>query len=166
MRKNLALIVAVGFLMSIGLVGLARSAEKKGPKVPYPEGYRKWTHVKSMIIQKGHPLYASFGGLHHIYANRGALRAMRQGERYPDGSVLVFGLLEARREEHAIVEGPRKIVWVMHKDKAKFKKTGGWGFEGFKGDSIRRAVADPKIACFECHKSKKRRDYVFSRFRK
>lgn len=24
--------------------------------VPYPEGYRTWSHVKSMIIQPGHPL--------------------------------------------------------------------------------------------------------------
>ncbi len=37
--------------------------------VPYPEGYRNWTHVKSMVIHQGHPLFDAFGGIHHLYAN-------------------------------------------------------------------------------------------------
>jgi hypothetical protein len=31
-------------------------------EVPYPEGYRDWRHVKSMVISEGHPLYDAFGG--------------------------------------------------------------------------------------------------------
>ena len=33
-------------------------------QVPYPEGYRDWHHVKSMVIEEGHPLYNAFGGIH------------------------------------------------------------------------------------------------------
>lgn len=42
--------------------------------------------------------------------------------------------------------------------------TGGWGFEGFKGDSkTERAVGkNAASACFQCHTSRKDRDYVFS----
>ena len=40
----------------------------------------------------------------------------------------------------------------MRKDRAKYKVTGGWGFEGFKGDSrTERMVTDAKTQCFGCH---------------
>ncbi|HXF65082.1 MAG TPA: cytochrome P460 family protein [Burkholderiales bacterium] len=136
------------------------------PAVPYPAGYRDWHHVKSMVIEPGHPLYASFGGIHHIYANRQALEGYRKG-KFPDGAVIVFDLLEAKAADNAVVEGPRKVVGVMRKDSQAYRATGGWGFEGFKGDSrTERAVGGQAAkACFECHASQKDRDYVFSALR-
>lgn len=137
------------------------------PPVPYPEGYRQWQHVKSMVIEKGHPLYEAFGGIHHLYANEKAVKGYQSG-RFPDGAVIVFDLLEAKQDGNAIVEGERKIAGVMHKDSRKYRDTGGWGFEGFKGDSrTERAVgANAKSACFDCHMPQKESDYVFSRMRK
>lgn len=44
------------------------------PQVAYPEGYREWRHVKSMVIARGHPLFDAFGGIHHIYANPPAVK--------------------------------------------------------------------------------------------
>jgi len=152
------------------IVALAASvllyASGRNEQVPYPDGYRQWVHVKSMVIQKGHPLYDAFGGIHHIYANDRALKAMQSGKPFPDGAVLVFDLLEARQEDHAIVEGPRKVVGVMHKNSKKFAATGGWGYEGFQGDTRKRVVKDPAQDCHMCHSSQKEHDYVFSRFRK
>lgn len=135
--------------------------------VPYPEGYRDWTHVKSMVIEKGHPLYDAFGGIHHLYANRQALQGYRSG-KFPAGSVIVFDLLEAKAGGSAVQEGARKVVGVMHKDPAKWKDTGGWGFEGFKGDSkSERAVGGNAAgACFQCHTARQDRDFVFSTYRK
>lgn len=135
-------------------------------KVDYPEGYRQWAHVKSMVLQKGHPLYETFGGIHHIYANAKALAAMKAGKPYPDGSVLVFDLLTAKMENNAIVEGDRKVVGVMQKDSKIFAKTGGWGFEGFKDDTRERVVENAQTACYSCHTSQKENDYVFSTYRK
>lgn len=137
------------------------------PPVPYPEGYRQWTHVKSMVINQGHPLYEAFGGIHHIYANKGAEQGYRTG-KFPDGAVIVFDLLEAKSADNAVQEGARKVVGVMHKSAGKYKATGGWGFEGFKGDSrTERAVgANAATACFQCHAPQKSNDYVFSAFRK
>jgi hypothetical protein len=53
-------------------------------------------------------------------------------------------------------------------DPKKWKDTGGWGFEGFKGDSkTERAVGDKAAtACFQCHTSQKDRDFVFSSYRR
>ncbi|MBZ0071108.1 MAG: cytochrome P460 family protein [Gammaproteobacteria bacterium] len=136
------------------------------PQVPYPEGYRDWHHVKSMVIEEGHPLHAAFGGIHHLYANDKALEGYRS-EHFPDGSVIIFDLLEAVAADHAITEGQRKVVGVMHKDSKKFAATGGWGFEGFGGgDRSNRVVGtNAASACFACHVPQKARDYTFSTLR-
>lgn len=136
-------------------------------EVAYPDGYRDWHHVKSMVIQPGHGLYEAFGGIHHLYANRKAVEGYRTG-KFPDGAVIVFDLLEAPAEGGAITEGRRKVVGVMARDARRFAATGGWGFEGFKGDSrTERAVgADAAKACFACHAPQKDRGYVFSSLRK
>lgn len=136
-------------------------------RVPYFEGYRAWHHVKSMVINPGHPLYEAFGGIHHIYANAKALAGYRDG-KFADGAVIVFDLLEAETGGKAVHEGSRKVLGVMHKDGKAHAATGGWGFEAFKGDSkSERAVgADAASACFACHTSQKSNDYVFSRLRR
>ena len=162
-RMTMVLPIGIGALLIITSIAFSERSNKN--LVKYPEGYRKWTHIKSMVIQQGHPLYESFGGIHHVYANKKALKAMKSGEPYPDGAVLIFDLLEAKSYNNAIVEGPRKVLGVMHKDSKRFSKTGGWGFEGFKGDTQERVVTDPKTACFNCHESQKNRDYVFSQYR-
>lgn len=163
MRK---LIISVT-VFSLAIMFLANTSlgEVKKDMVKYPEGYRNWVHVKSMVIQQGHSLYESFGGIHHIYANDKALKAMKSGKLYPDGAVLVFDLLEAKSENDATVEGQRKVVGVMEKNTKKFAETGGWGFDGFKGDTKERVVTDPKNACFSCHEPQKATDFTFSKYR-
>lgn len=137
------------------------------PPVPYPEGYRQWTHVKSMVINAGHPLHAAFGGIHHLYANKKAEQGYATG-KFADGSVIAFDLLEANAADNAVQEGARKVLGVMHKDSKKYSDTGGWGFEGFKADSkTERAVgANAATACYQCHTAQKDSDFVFSKFRK
>ncbi|MDP1690599.1 MAG: cytochrome P460 family protein [Burkholderiaceae bacterium] len=137
------------------------------PSVPYPEGYRGWTHVKSMTINPGHALYDAFGGIHHLYANPKALQGYRAG-KFADGSVIAFDLLEAKAADNTVQEGARKVLGVMRKDARRYKDTGGWGFEGFKGDSkTDRAVGkNAASACFQCHAPQKSQDFVFSTFRK
>lgn len=151
-------------LSVVAVVGVAIAANSND--VPYPEGYRKWQHVKSMVIQEGHPLYGSFGGIHHLYANSKAMEGYRSGE-FPDGAVIVFDLLEAPVDGHAVTEGKRKVLGVMHKDGRKYAATGGWGFEGFAGDSRTERVvsANAATACFGCHAAQKQSGYVFSSYR-
>ena len=149
-------------LVLLGLCALCLPVIAAEP-VQYPKGYRGWTHVKSMVISPGHPLYEAFGGIHHLYANKQALAGYRAG-KFGDGSVIVFDLLEAQAGGNAVQEGARKVVGVMRKDAAKYPATGGWGFEAFKDG--KPVVADQAAkACFECHTSQKQRDYVFSRWR-
>lgn len=155
MRKSILSVLVV--TMVVALTG-AQSHE-----VPYPDGYRDWRHVKSMVISEGHPLFSAFGGIHHIYANEPALKGYATG-RFPDGAVIVFDLLEAVAQDHAISESMRKVLGVMHKDTKRWSATGGWGFEGFAGDSTSDRVVGDDAAkkCFACHIAQKSRDYVFS----
>jgi hypothetical protein len=159
MRGLLVLAAALSFVPPV------RAAD--AAPVPYPDGYRQWTHVKSMTINPGHALYEAFGGIHHLYANRRAEQGYQSG-KFADGSVIVFDLLEAKAADNAVHEGARKVLGVMHKDARKYKDTGGWGFEGFKGDSkTDRAVGNnAAAACYQCHTAQKHRDFVFSTYRK
>jgi len=135
--------------------------------IPYPAGYRKWAHVKSALIGPQSPSFESFGGLHHIYANEKAMEGYRT-RRFPDGSVIVFDLLETRESEGVMTEGARLRIGVMLKDSKRYAETGGWGYEGFRGDSQtdRRLNPESRMVCYNCHAQRKDYDFVFSEFRK
>lgn len=133
--------------------------------VDYPEGYRNWTHIKTMVLHKGHPLENPFLGIHHVYGNPAAAAGSKTGQ-FAEGSVLVFDLLEYNTADNASTEGERVLVGVMVKDSDTYPSTGGWGFEGFDGDSrTTRLVGDGGKSCFACHASQQNHDYVFSQWR-
>lgn len=156
-----AILASVAITLSAGAL-----AADPAP-VPYPSGYRDWHHVKSMVINQGHPLYQSFGGIHHIYANKAAVEGYKKG-KFPDGAVIVFDLLDVKSADNSVTEGDRKVVGVMHKDAKKYKDTGGWGYEGFAKDSnTERAVGkNAATACHQCHIAQKDKDFVYSTLRK
>lgn len=134
-------------------------------KVPYPDDYRSWTHVKSMVIETGHPLENPFQGIHHVYANDKAVKGLEDG-KYADGSVLVFDLLSYDEKDKTLQEGDRKLLGVMHKDADKYAKTGGWGFEGFaRSSKTERLTNDGGVSCYGCHVPQKEQDYVYSQLR-
>ena len=136
-----------------------------GDQVDYPDGYRSWTHIKSMVLHPGHPLENPFKGIHHVYGNDKAVKGTQSGN-FKDGSVLVFHLLEYQTQDKASTEGDRILTGVMVKNSKRYPETGGWGFEGFKGSShTERLVNDGGQSCFGCHTSQKDHDYVFSHWR-
>ena len=158
MKRFLACSLSTVLLTTSGITTAAES-------IDYPQGYRGWTHVKSMVLHPGHPLENPFKGIHHVYANQDGVTGIRTG-RFKDGSVLVFDLLEFVTREKASTEGERVLLGVMVKDGGRYPETGGWGFEAFKGNSHdQRLVTDGGRSCFECHTSQKDHDYVFSQWR-
>ena len=153
-------------LATLAIAFTVQSVPAADLQVPYPDGYRDWHHVKSMVIEEGHPLFGAFGGIHHLYANPQAMAGYQTGT-FPDGAVIVFDLLEANSAANAVTEGARKVVGVMHKDAMNYAATGGWGFEGFgNGDKSNRVVGENAAsACFACHTPQQEQDYVFSQLR-
>jgi hypothetical protein len=134
--------------------------------VAYPTGFRTWDHVKSMVINKGHPLYPAVGGMHHVYGNAKAMQGYKAGNKFADGAVIVFDLFEAVDKDNAVSEGQRKAVLVMSRDAKRFAANGGWGYEVFdpktsKGTLDAKAAAD----CHACHTQVKDSGFVFSKLR-
>ncbi|MEW5756072.1 MAG: cytochrome P460 family protein [Pseudomonadota bacterium] len=153
------------FPITLVVAWVASSYAAESAKVDYPTGFRDWHHVKSMVIQPGHPLENPFAGIHHVYANKKAMQGLKDG-KYSDGAVLVFDLLNYTEGGNALQEGERKLVGVMQRDAKRFKNTGGWGFEGFAGNSrSERLTTDGGVSCFNCHASEEKTQYVFSKLR-
>lgn len=159
-------------LRALALGGLIASAAlgyggADSSRVPFPEGYRSWFHVKSATVNEGNKSFAKFGGIHHVYANPTAVRGFAAG-KFEDGSVLVFDLLEFHTgEDFAAREGARRHIDVMVKDATRFKDTSGWGFEEFTPKSGRAGTltAEAAQACATCHATRKQTDGVFSSIR-
>ncbi len=155
-----------GFVNLIAALGVAAtSAAAVAGEMSYPQGFRQWGHVKSMVLKPGHPLYDAVGGMHHIYANPKAMQGYKSG-RFADGSVIVFDLFEAVDKDNAVSEGKRKAVVVMARNARAYKANDGWGYEVFdaqtrKGSLDAKAQAD----CHACHRSQQEKDFVFSAIR-
>lgn len=109
--------------------------------VPFPKGFRKWAHVKSVLVGPG---------------------------KFPDGSVIVYDLLETKEIAGNTLEGPTRRVDVMVKQRGRYRTTGGWEFMSFPGDNQTdgKITAERKATCFGCHAHRKDHDFVFSEFRK
>lgn len=156
-----------GILLNATLAAAMATANiaHAGDKPDYPDGYRTWTHIKTMTLHKGHPLENPFLGIHHVYGNEKAVKGTQSG-KFDEGAVLVFDLLEYTTANNASTEGDRVLIGIMVKDSANYPATGGWGFEGFKGNShTERLVNDGGQSCFGCHAPQKDNDYVFSHWR-
>lgn len=149
--------VALGTLVLC--VGVAEAAE--GPAVAYPDGYRRWAHVKTTIVGPASPAFASNGGIHHFYANEKAMEGYASG-RFPDGSVLIDDGLEVVEAKGATSAGTRKRLAVMVKDASRYPETGGWGFEVFPKDTHTPSLTQAdRSSCHACH-TKAAREGVFS----
>jgi len=144
-----------------GSAGLASSAPGD---IGFPEGYRRWTHVKSAI---GHPPPGDpplrFDGIHHIYANEAAIEGYRSGT-FADGAVLVFDRFGIEESKLGIEPSKRLSIDVMVRDSKRFAANGGWGFERFDADG--RGIIDEveRQQCVSCHRRVEDRAMVFSRF--
>lgn len=132
--------------------------------VPYPEGYRAWTHVKTYIVGPKSPAFKFIGGFNHVYANEIAMIGYRTGH-FPNGSVIVSDVMQAKEDSVDVREGPRHHLDVMVKDSIKYSDAGGWRFEQFQGDSKTRLLTPPiRAICTNCHAKEK--DMVFGAYRK
>lgn len=135
--------------------------------VPFPKEFRKWAHVKSVLVGPQSTAFKTEGGIHHIYANPKALEGYETGN-FPDGSVIVYDLLETKEIDGNTIEGPTRRVDVMVKQSEDYRATGGWEFMSFPGanQTDGKLAAERKAACFACHANRKDHDFVFSEFRK
>jgi len=152
-------------LVTLLLLSTRIPSHTADPVVPYPEGYREWTHVKSALTSPSHARFAAIGGFQHIYANAAAMTGYRT-RSFPEGSVIVFDWISMADNAGQFVEGPRRQLDVMVKDSLRFSATGGWGFQRFVGDShTELSTAPAPTQCFACHQRLAKDGLVLSTFR-
>src|ERR1044071_6955216 len=95
MSRYRAIVPAAALLV----IAFGITAAEKNPEVPFPDGYRSWQHVKSVVFGPGHKSFASEGGkIFHFYANPQAVEGYRTG-KFPNGSTLVRETLRAKAGE-------------------------------------------------------------------
>ena len=135
--------------------------------VPFPKEFRKWAHVKSVLVGPQSAAFATEGGIHHIYANDKALEGYDTG-KFPDGSVIVYDLLETKEVAGNTIEGSTRRVDVMVKQSERYRATGGWEFMSFAASNQTngKLTAERQATCSTCHAKRKDHDFVFSEFRK
>lgn len=133
----------------------------------FPKEFRKWAHVKSVLVGPQSAAFATEGGIHHIYANEKALEGYETG-KFPDGSVIVYDLLETREVGGNTIEGPTRRVDVMVKQSQLYRATTGWEFMSFPGGNPAdgKLTVERQATCAACHAKRNDHDSVFSEFRK
>ena len=147
------------------LVSISQFAAESADDIKPPVGYRNWFHVNTMIVDKASPLFEALGGMHNVYINSVGQAALKNGGTYPDKTAFVTDLHEFTVSDGSYVEGPRKALAMMAKDKKKYASTGGWAFQAWaEGDPKKPLVTDATKQCFECHQPKKDQDYVYSTY--
>jgi len=164
MKKIVAILIGLSFIFLSS--GLSSAEVGFSDKVPFPEGYRNWHYLKSMVIQEGHPLYSIVPGLHHIYLNEIAYKHFRSGSKreYPQGSIMVFELFDVETGKNSITTTKTKAVLVKQRD-PRFAQTGGWGWELFVMPTKERAVMDVDRQCANCHfRSEETHDTVWQKW--
>ena len=137
--------------------------------VPYPDGFRSWTHVKSLVVGPDHESFSKRGGIHHYYANDKAVAGYRSGT-FQDGSIIVDEAVFTNdgegRTDGLVFEGERRFLDVMVKDGRRFDRTAGWGYEHFdREETTGRLSVSDQATCSACH-AKAPTDHVFSRLRR
>lgn len=165
-RKHMGILGLAGVLISLAAV----SAQPVGDTISFPEGFRDWFTVNSMIVAKDSPISSQIGGMHLIYVNAKGLPTLKKGGPlpYPDGTVFADDVHEFSVVDGSYVEGNKKAVTAMIKDAKKYPTTGGWGFQAWAGgDPAKPLVPDAAhaiTACFNCHTPRKDHDYTFSTY--
>src|SRR4029450_6143464 len=137
------------------LTAMATLFAQDKPAVPYPDGFRSCTHVKSLIVGPGHESFPKRGGIHHYYANDKAVAGYRTGA-FPDGSIVVDEAVFTKdgegRTKGLVFEDGRRFLDVMVKDQSRYGSTGGWGYEHFdRDDTTGHLSAEDQATCSACH---------------
>jgi hypothetical protein len=166
-RNQLLLTVIAACLITLtSFLSAEKNPKEKNSDegIPYPEGYRDWTHVKTHIVRPHNPAFKIVGGFNHVYANKEAMIGFRTG-KFPNGSVIVSDVVKVNEDSLATVEAERIHIDVMMRDSLKYNDFGGWRFETFdKNTANRMLTLDARNACSNCHR--KTPDMVFGNFRK
>ena len=146
----------------LAITSLATLAQDDG-SIQFPTEYRDWYHHHTTVNLKGHTPEGEVG-IQNVYANAAARAGLRTGT-FADGAIFVVDRFSYKDEGNdTLKQDARKVVAVMLRNAERYKQTGGWGFQAFKGgDANAPVVKDGGVACFACHVPHADNNFLFTR---
>src|SRR6204780_5478246 len=119
LRKLLGVFSLALLSLTLGAVSTISAASDE---VPFPNGFRDWFVVNSMIVTKDSPISAQIGGMHIIYVNAKGLPTLKTGGPfpYPDGTIFADDVHDFSVKDGFYVESSKKAVTVILKDSKKY----------------------------------------------
>ncbi len=150
---------AVVVLAAAALTSFAQDDDS----IPFPAEYRNWYQHHTTVNLKGHTPEGEVG-IQNVYVNAAARAGLRTGN-FEDGAVFVVDRFSYKDEGNdTLKQDKRKVVAVMLRDSTRYSKTGGWGFQAFKGgDPKSPVVKDGGAECFACHVPHADNNFLFTR---
>src|SRR5258707_12774983 len=98
----------LGLLCVVVVGSITTFAAESADDLKLPASFRHWSHVNTMVIDKGSPLFEAMGGMHNVYINSIGETALKKGEPYPDKTVFLVDLHDFTITDGSYVEGSRK----------------------------------------------------------
>ena len=153
---------ALTLALMLTITTLATLAQDAG-FVVFPSEYRDWYQHHTTVNLKGHTPEGEVG-IQNVYVNAAARAGLHTGN-FDDGAIFVVDRFSYKDEgNNTLKQDARKVVAVMLRDADRYKETGGWGFQAFKGgDPNTPVVTDGGVACFACHAPHADNSFLFTR---
>lgn len=129
--------------------------------ISFPAEYRHWKVVSTTERFDNNSFRV-------ILANPVAEKAIKDGRNnpYPDGSILAKIIWHQKALSNGVITpGKFSHVEFMIKDHRQFRKTRGWGWARWKGQSLAPHGATPLFVneCINCHGPAADKDFVFTK---
>jgi hypothetical protein len=154
--------LALATIAMLTIASLATLAEDDS-SIALPAGYRDWYQHHTTVNLQGHTPEGEVG-IQNVYVNAPARAGLRTGH-FADGALFVVDRFSYKDEGNSTLkQDARKVVAVMLRDVERYKQTGGWGFQAFKGgDAKAPVVKDGGAACFAGHEPHADNNFLFTR---
>lgn len=180
---GLAVIALIALMTNLALSRLSSADDRSGVSgfSPYvtkdggislPTDYReKFIHLGTWAVAK--KTDTPIVEMHNVYARMEDVQGFRRDGKFPDGSVLVKEITNARSDKLTTGESAwstnMKVWFVMIKDaKERFRGNDlwgdGWGWALFEAKDPKRNVAtDFRTDCKTCHIPAQKDDWIYVR---